>query len=162
MRYIHKHSEVVQGNICGILLQNLNCPFSEPNQLEWSVKTGNKQMPKPGTNVVHKQSEETSTTVIKVLHLADVHWDPEYLEGSNANCGDPLCCRASSGNVTITADGAGYWGDYRSCDLPWRTFEKAVAHMAQQHPVTKFISCLIIELCIIIDLFFFLLRTLHT
>lgn len=72
---------------------------------------------------------------MKVLHIADPHWDPEYLEGSNAKCGDPLCCRESSGTVKDPADSAGYWGDYRSCDMPWRTLESAVAHMADHHNV---------------------------
>lgn len=72
---------------------------------------------------------------IKVLHIADVHWDPEYLAGSNAACGDLVCCRASSGNVVNITDAAGYWGDYRYCDLPWYTIEKAVAHMAETHSV---------------------------
>ena len=29
----------------------------------------------------------------KVLHMSDTHWDPYYLEGTNANCELPLCCR---------------------------------------------------------------------
>ena len=69
--------------------------------------------------------------------MADVHWDPEYLEGTNAVCGEPLCCRANSPNDTLTGNEAGYWGNYGVCDLPWRTVEKAVAHMSQQHPVTQ-------------------------
>ena len=39
-----------------------------------------------------------------MLHLADIHYDPEYLAGSNAVCGDPLCCRASSGDVVNATD----------------------------------------------------------
>jgi len=34
---------------------------------------------------------------------------------------------------------AGYWGNYGVCDLPWRTVEKAVAHMSQQHPDADYI-----------------------
>jgi sphingomyelin phosphodiesterase len=85
---------------------------------------------------------QTNSTTLKVIHLADIHWDSEYLEGSLANCRDPLCCRASSGPVNNTADAAGYWGDYRSCDLPWRTIENAVVHMAKQHSVFgKTLNC---------------------
>ena len=57
------------------------------------------------------------------------------MEGSNANCGNPLCCRASSGTVNTVEDSAGYWGDYRKCDLPWRTLESSVEHMSKQHKV---------------------------
>lgn len=56
-------------------------------------------------------------------------------EGSNAVCGRQLCCRAESGNLTNPKDAAGYWGDYRDCDMPWRTIENAVAHMAKHHSV---------------------------
>lgn len=79
---------------------------------------------------------------LKVLHLSDIHWDPEYLEGSNAVCTDPMCCRASSGDVINATDAAGYWGDRRGCDIPWRTIENAVAHIAQQHSVLMFIVLL--------------------
>ncbi len=72
---------------------------------------------------------------LKVLHLADVHWDPEFQEGSLAVCDDSVCCRNSSGTVVNQADAAGYWGDYRVCDIPWRTVENAVAQIARQHPV---------------------------
>ena len=85
---------------------------------------------------------QQGSPTLKVLHLADVHWDPEYLEGSLANCfkdGYSLCCRASSGNVTDPSDAAGYWGDYRTCDMPWRTIENAVAHMAQVHSDAAYI-----------------------
>ncbi len=51
-------------------------------------------------------------------------------------CGDPICCRASSGDVVNATDAAGYWGDRRGCDLPWRTIENAVSHMAQEHAVS--------------------------
>jgi sphingomyelin phosphodiesterase len=70
-----------------------------------------------------------------VLHLADLHWDPDYVVGSNAVCKELVCCRADSGDLLNQTDAAGYWGDYRSCDLPWYTIEKAVAHMAEKHSV---------------------------
>ncbi len=72
---------------------------------------------------------------MKVLHLADIHWDPEYLPSSNAVCGDPLCCRASSEEVVNATDAAGYWGDYRFCDMPWHFIENSVSQIAAQHPV---------------------------
>ena len=84
-------------------------------------------------------SFQIGSPTLKVLHLTDVHWDPEYQEGSNANCREPLCCRATSGKVSVPGDKAGYWGDYRSCDIPWRTIENTVKHMSKQHPVFPFI-----------------------
>ncbi|XP_032779473.2 sphingomyelin phosphodiesterase [Daphnia magna] len=134
IRYIYSLG-VIEGNICGMLLQTENCGFSDPGVLEWSVAPSS--VPKPP--VTEPALPPTGSPTLKVLHLSDIHWDPEYLEGSNAVCGDPLCCRASSGEVVNATDAAGYWGDRRDCDLPWRTVEKAVAHMAQQHPDTAYI-----------------------
>ena len=74
---------------------------------------------------------------MKVLHLADIHWDPEYMEGSNSVCGEPLCCRADSPKLGSGEHYAGFWGDDHFCDIPWRTVENAMAHISQQHPVHR-------------------------
>lgn len=70
-----------------------------------------------------------------MLHISDVHIDPYYKEGSNANCGEPLCCRESSGSPSTPSDAAGYWGDYRNCDTPLRTLENMLAHINKTHKV---------------------------
>lgn len=44
IRYIYG-LEVVEGNICGMLLQTENCGFSDPGLLEWSVAPSS--VPKP-------------------------------------------------------------------------------------------------------------------
>ncbi|KZS07062.1 Uncharacterized protein APZ42_029601 [Daphnia magna] len=135
IRYIHSNSLVDPGNICGILMQEANCTFSDRDKLEWSIAPS--LIPKP--EIVQLDSPSSDASTIKVLHLADPHWDPEYMEGSNANCGKPLCCRASSGLVATTEDEAGYWGDYRKCDMPWRTLENAVKHMSKHHSDVAYI-----------------------
>lgn len=71
----------------------------------------------------------------KVLHLSDTHFDPEYQEGSNADCNEPLCCRANSGVVRSPDKRAGYWGDYRKCDTPARTIQSMLENIAYLHPV---------------------------
>jgi sphingomyelin phosphodiesterase len=48
--------------------------------------------------------------------------DYDYVEGANAECGKPLCCRSDSGMTTDPTKMAGKWGDYR-CDLNKRTFD---------------------------------------
>lgn len=75
------------------------------------------------------------------------------MEGSNANCGKPLCCRASSGLVATTEDEAGYWGDYRKCDMPWRTLENAVKHMSKHHSVSQYIRSTRILMNLVVSLF---------
>lgn len=68
----------------------------------------------------------TSSHSLNVLHISDLHFDLEYLEGSNSNCGLPVCCRNGTGN-------AGRWGDY-NCDLPVNTLE-ALLQSASSHDV---------------------------
>lgn len=68
----------------------------------------------------------TSTRSLNVLHISDLHFDLDYLEGSNENCGLPVCCRNGTGN-------AGRWGSY-SCDLPVSTLEAAL-QSASKHDV---------------------------
>lgn len=98
-----------------------------------------------------------------MLHLADLHWDPDYVVGSNAVCKELVCCRADSGDLLNQTDAAGYWGDYRSCDLPWYTIEKAVAHMAEKHSVCVNTSSTGIQIEINILFFhFYTIRTLLT
>ena len=36
-------------------------------------------------------------TTYKVLHISDVHVDPEYKPGMNSQCGNFECCRQVSG-----------------------------------------------------------------
>ncbi|XP_046447290.1 sphingomyelin phosphodiesterase-like [Daphnia pulex] len=129
VRYIYNNSLVDPGNVCGILMQEANCTFSDREKLEWSIAPSSISKP----DVVQLTLPSAEMPTIKVLHLADPHWDPEYMEGSNANCGNPLCCRASSGPITKNEDSAGYWGDYRKCDLPWRTLENSVEQMSKHH-----------------------------
>lgn len=73
---------------------------------------------------------------MKVLHLSDTHYDPEYLEGSNADCNEPLCCRATSGSAKSPDRRAGLWGDYRKCDTPSRTIHSMLQNIAYMHPVS--------------------------
>ncbi|KAI9559024.1 hypothetical protein GHT06_015813 [Daphnia sinensis] len=135
IKYIFDTGVVIPGNICGMLLQGQDCALSDPEPLEWVIAPS--ANPKPPVNAPSQPPPDSPT--IKVLHLADIHYDPEYLAGSNAMCGDPLCCRATSGEVVNATDAAGYWGDYRTCDMPWYLIEDAVSQMATRHPDVGYI-----------------------
>lgn len=52
-----------------------------------------------------------------ILHITDVHYDPAYTLGLEAQCGDPLCCRPP--NPLGTTQPAGIFGEM-SCDAPKR------------------------------------------
>ncbi|KAK4018537.1 hypothetical protein OUZ56_000587 [Daphnia magna] len=135
IRYMYTNSLVIQGNICGIYLQADNCSLSDPNNINWKIASSSIEKPV----VTQFIPPSLGSPTMKVLHIADLHWDPEYLAGSNAACADFLCCRADSGDVINATDAAGYWGDYRKCDLPWHTIEKAIAHMAEKHSDSAYI-----------------------
>ncbi|XP_046446656.1 sphingomyelin phosphodiesterase-like [Daphnia pulex] len=135
IKYIDSTDVVNVGNVCGMLLQDQNCQFSDVQQLEWTIDLNAET--KPPVN--QPSQPPAGSPTVKVLHLADIHWDPEYLAGSNAECGDPLCCRETSGEVVNVTAAAGYWGDYRTCDLPWYLVENAVSQMAALHPDVAYI-----------------------
>jgi hypothetical protein len=39
------------------------------------------------------KSAKMETGSMKILHLSDIHIDPDYTPGASANCKEPLCCR---------------------------------------------------------------------
>jgi sphingomyelin phosphodiesterase len=80
------------------------------------------------------------------LHLSDIHVDFEYQPGAPADCLDPLCCRnQSTPNPNSTASGAGYWGDYRNCDVPLWTVESMFDYISKNEQVFKLLSLLTIK-----------------
>ena len=44
-------------------------------------KPGNTRPPPSGLKPLH------------VVHFSDIHIDPQYVVGANANCSKPICCR---------------------------------------------------------------------
>ncbi|PSN43682.1 Sphingomyelin phosphodiesterase [Blattella germanica] len=68
-----------------------------------------------------------------VIQITDIHYDPEYKEFSNTECYEPMCCRSDHGIPKDNKTAAGYWGDYRKCDLPWRTLLNALDQIKKHH-----------------------------
>ena len=81
----------------------------------------------------------------KVLHLSDIHIDLNYQEGTEADCGETVCCEPASpkkgANGTVKAP-APYWGvsasSRLSCDIPSRTAESAFAWIAENDKVVPY------------------------
>jgi sphingomyelin phosphodiesterase len=124
---ILRHSPLSTYEICGVAFQCMR--QSDIPSLKWNVT-----LPPP-TKSISAQSPSLST--LSVLHLADLHIDTKYAPGSNANCGRPLCCRdgiPKSGEI-----GAGFWGDYRTCDLPQWTTEHMLKYIIQNEEQIDFI-----------------------
>ncbi|VIO95403.1 Uncharacterized protein BM_BM1724 [Brugia malayi] len=67
---------------------------------------------------------------LRVLHITDLHLDPEYAPGSEANCSSELCCHAQSeSNGSTIMQKSGYWGTPAVCDIPYRTVENMLQNI---------------------------------
>ncbi|CAG8524108.1 15455_t:CDS:2 [Acaulospora colombiana] len=81
--------------------------------------------PKPDTkkpeviNLPEPQPVKTRVTTgerLWMIHLSDWHYDPEYKEGYEVNCGEPICCRPPNAFGDKAKSPAGKWGDY-NCEV---------------------------------------------
>ena len=73
-----------------------------------------------------------------IIQISDIHYDPIYTPDGNAECGEPMCCRSKQGTPKTPEAAAGFWGDYRYCDLSWHAFEDALAQIKKAHTVGSF------------------------
>jgi hypothetical protein len=46
-----------------------------------------------------------------------------------------MCCRNTQGNPKNPAAAAGYWGEYRKCDTPWKVLEDTLQQVKKTHQV---------------------------
>ncbi|XP_005101263.2 sphingomyelin phosphodiesterase [Aplysia californica] len=113
--------------ICGLVL-GPSCGEPYDPWDGWNVTLPSVPQPPP----VYPSPPKKGSPTFKFLHLTDVHFDAAYKPGSNAQCGEPLCCRADSGPVTNKSDGAWKFGDYRRCDTPLWTLENLFSTLAAQ------------------------------
>lgn len=65
---------------------------------------------------------------IKILHMSDPHLDFEYVEGMNADCGKPVCCRKEDGIPEDPTNAAPKFG-HPNCDTPEITSESAFEYL---------------------------------
>lgn len=122
---VAKESKLSTSDVCSLAL---SCSSITNPILEWNVTLPD--TPKPP--VVSPTHPLPDSPTFKILQLSDIHIDFEYQPGAIADCDQPLCCRNSStlkrgSNSHATA---GYWGDYRNCDIPVWTVESMFEHIA--------------------------------
>ncbi|CAF4014897.1 unnamed protein product [Rotaria sordida] len=131
---ILRYSPLSTYEICGVAFDCLR--QADIPALQWNVT-----LPPPTQRLFsssYVSSEHLSSKyILSILHLADLHIDLEYKPGSNANCGRPLCCR--DGIPKSSELGAGFWGDYRTCDLPLWTAESMLKYIVQNEEQIDFI-----------------------
>ncbi|KAI0978368.1 hypothetical protein GJ496_008954 [Pomphorhynchus laevis] len=98
--------------------------------IEWDVNIP------PFLQLLHNQSYKTvfkQPSVKRILHLTDIHLQTNYQPGSNAECKEPLCCFGPE--ISDESRRAGYFGDYRKCDLPLWTVEEIFKHIAANEKI---------------------------
>ena len=64
----------------------------------------------------NKQREKIDTTApqLKMLHITDIHYDPEYIEGASVYCDYGVCCHEPAS--TYTRIKSGKFGSLINCD----------------------------------------------
>ncbi|XP_065347089.1 sphingomyelin phosphodiesterase-like [Cloeon dipterum] len=113
-------------DICGYSYYSSGCWVGGP-QYEWTLDLSFLG-PKPTPET--PQLPDPGAPTLKVLQFTDVHIDPNYQVGGNAECGDLNCCRADQGAPATPEAAAGYWGDYRDCDTPYHAFQDMLTQAA--------------------------------
>ncbi|XP_077866831.1 sphingomyelin phosphodiesterase-like [Saccoglossus kowalevskii] len=113
--------------MCGLMLGPLCAKPYNPFD-EWNITFPD--VPKPP--VVPPSPPKLFSPTHRVLHLSDIHYDKHYRAGSNANCGEPICCRRDDGRPAPGDDGAGKWGDLRNCDAPLWLLDNLFQHLSSR------------------------------
>ncbi|XP_059484530.1 sphingomyelin phosphodiesterase-like [Neocloeon triangulifer] len=132
--FIYANREVRAVDVCGMALFP-DCPLDNP-MFNWTVDISIAG-PKPPVTTPILPPEGSPT--FKVLHISDLHLDLHYAPGSNAECDEPTCCRADQGAPANESAAAGYWGDYRDCDMPWHSFVNMLEHIRDTHPDISYV-----------------------
>lgn len=113
--------------LCGVIIgPQCGDPYNPLD--DWNVTLPDVPQPKP----VPPAPPKAGAPTLRVLHLSDTHYDKHYKPGSNANCGEPLCCREFNGVPANQSDGAGQFGDYRYCDTPLWTLENLLQKLSAE------------------------------
>ncbi|XP_043467643.1 sphingomyelin phosphodiesterase isoform X2 [Leptopilina heterotoma] len=126
--YVLKQIDLGPAQICSFVIGDA-CEDTYNPQHEWEVAFPPVNKPPIQPPIPPKEGAPT----FKVLHISDTHYDPYYMEGSNAECNEPLCCRYTNGRPLTASAAAGRWGDYRKCDTPKRTVDHMLNHIATTH-----------------------------
>ena len=138
--YIIGQTVVDPRQVCGMFFANCGQPY-DPVAANWSIKIDSSI--KPAVNP-EWPTPVVNASSMRILHLADIHFDPYYSPGSEVNCNEPLCCRDASTppanksgksphSIIKSAESrrAGQWGSFGSCDIPMATVEAIFDHIAR-------------------------------
>ncbi|KAG5672941.1 hypothetical protein PVAND_003028 [Polypedilum vanderplanki] len=128
---IDSRPELSSTTVCALIMQGECGALDKSLDFELTIS--------PATPIKQSKSMTKNENKIKVLHISDIHYDPNYLVGGNANCNSPCCCRIKQGVPKNETDKAGYFGSYGDCDIPWQTVENSIKSAKAQHPDVEII-----------------------
>lgn len=83
----------------------------------WKIDTSKMYRAVPPVKTINWPQEPSS--VLRILHLSDIHLDPYYVEGAPTRCSETICCRNTT-RGRQNSKSSGRFGDY-SCDVPLNT-----------------------------------------
>lgn len=125
--------------VCKLLLNDGDCmnPYTDDN-LDFVVDIDN-QLSSDIKKTSGQQKEVSED--LTIVHISDIHVDFKYTKGAFADCDELACCRETDDvNENDPESYAGYWGDYRSCDSPWRAINDTFHQIRRQHSVSLFMT----------------------
>ena len=93
--------------------------------------------PPPPTDAAVRAQLHAAEDIFRVVHVSDIHWDPEYRIGGNADCGEPLCCRQTQGPATSPNTTCGVFGDHAG-DTPLSLLKSMLEAIADLNPDAVF------------------------
>lgn len=123
---LNHNPDLREGRVCSLLLQADSC--SPEHAIEWTLEAPLGEKPDPITKTPNENAD-----ILTIVHFTDIHYDPRYKTGGNAECNEPTCCRSNQGSPTSPSTSAGYWGDYRDCDMPWHAVLDALDQIRSQN-----------------------------
>ncbi|CAD5234383.1 unnamed protein product [Bursaphelenchus xylophilus] len=126
--YVLEQMVLSPRQFCGLMLDECGIP-NNPFDGNWTLNLP----PKPDIfkDRPAKQADQENRPIFRVLQVSDLHFDFEYENGTEADCGKPVCCQGAP--VPVPKKSAGYWGTLAACDIPLRTVESMFAHIAGTH-----------------------------
>lgn len=137
LRHIINNTNIDPNAICSLVFQFDFCHVENESKNDWSVEIASMETTSTEMNQMNDgpkdQMPMKTENDLHILHLTDIHYDPWYTPGSSAECNEPLCCQRFNSYDLDYSNGAGFWGDYRDCDLPWHTLVQSLKHIKAQH-----------------------------
>lgn len=139
--------------MCGVLF-GMDCARRATEHLAWQITLPKRNMSVIKSNRVARESRAGSGTsgrasdsnkISSVVQITDVHIDPYYLPGTDAACGQPLCCREANGRPVNSVNAAGTWGDYGNCDTPIGTVRASLKHIGEKHKDVRKLKMLLLD-----------------